>query len=150
MSKKSQAKLTCNVVIEEHTLKGKLLKRAEVRNLVVATGRNLVRDLLGGLFEAPTHMAVGTSTTAVTDADTALGAQVFQDVITRRVQLSSAIKFQLFIPAGSANGNNLTEAGIQTVLGATTTLFARVTFPVFAKTGSNTLTISWTINIASS
>lgn len=147
---KSQMTLSANVLIEERTAAGKLVRRLRRRNLVVAAGRGLVRDILGGLFWAPTHMAVGTGTTAVADGDTALQASVYQDAITRRVSLTSAIKYQLFIPTTGANGNSITEAGIQTVVGAVTTLFSRVTFPAFAKTASNTLTISWTINIASS
>ena len=150
MRDQSQARMSCNVLIEEHDADGLLVRTEEVRNLVVLTGRNLIRDLLGGLFSAPTHIAAGTDASPVSDSDTALGAQVYADVITRRVQGSSQIKFQLFIPTTAANGNSLTEAGIQTIIGATTTLFARVTFPAFAKTLSNTLTLSWTINIASS
>lgn len=150
MKKQSQAALMCNVVIEERDLKGRLVKRVKAKNLVVLAGRNLLRDLLAGTGTAPTHIAVGTGTAAVADADTALQTQVYSDYITRRVQQSSAVKFQLFIPTTSANGYSLTEAGIQAVLGATTTLFARIIFPAFAKNGSNTLTISWTISIASS
>ena len=46
------------------------ISHAPIHNLVVAAGRNLIRDLVNGdSINGITHLAVGTSTTAVADGD---------------------------------------------------------------------------------
>ena len=148
--KEPQIKVRANALIELHDLQGRLLKSQRRRNLVVNGGLQLIRDLIGGLRKWPTDMAVGTGTLAVAATQTALDEQVYQDLITRRVQQTYGIKYQLFIPAVApgANDEALTEAALLTVLGATTTMFARVTFDPFAKNSGNTLTVTWTVTVA--
>lgn len=142
--------IEANVVLEVKDLKGRILKREKSCNLIPLTGRQLIRDLIGGLRRWPTHMAVGTGTTDPADGDTALQAEVYRELITARVQGSESVKFQFFVGADQANGVDLSEVGLFTVVGdVANTLFARATFTPTTKTSSVTLTISWTVNITS-
>lgn len=146
----SKFRLKENVEITVRDARGRFVRRQRIANKVTATGRNLVRDILGGLPWAPTHMAVGTSTTAAADSDTALLAETYRDVITRRIRASQQITFQLFIPTGSGNGNTLAEAALIYVQGSSSTLFARATYTPIVKTAAVSVTITWYITITSS
>lgn len=139
-----------NVVILLRDRRGRFLGRVSGHNLITDTGKTLLRDLIGGLRKWPTHIAVGTGTVAAVAADVALGTEVYRALITRRVQRPFGIKFQLFIPTTDANGNTLTEAALWTVVGSTSTLFARILFTAIAKTSAASLTISWTVDVTAS
>lgn len=147
MAKRDGIQVKGNVVVElRDAATGRLLRREERHNLVVNTGLQLLRDMLGGLRRWPTHMAIGTGTTAVLATDTEMENQAYQDLITRRVQQTYGVRFQLYVPAdaSSANDKAITEAGLKTVVGEIETLFARVTFDAFNKNSGNTLTVTWT------
>lgn len=142
--------LVSNVLVEIRDRKKRLVDVRKVHNKIPLHGRELVRDLIGGLRRWPTHMAVGTSSTAPADGDTALGAEVYRALITHRVQLAEGIKFQLYIPTTEANGSTLAECGLFTVVGdIVNKLFARAIFTATPKTSAVTVTISWTISITS-
>lgn len=140
-----------NVYIQVLDAKSKrLIKAIKGHNLVVLNGRNLTRDLLGGDFNRdPNIIAVGTDNTAVTDGDTALGTEVFRNLITARIQGSSKITYQLFISDTQANGNTLVEAGLINERNGADTLFARIVFAPIVKTGAVTVTITWEVNLTS-
>lgn len=142
-------KLGVNVQIDtyEH---GKLIKSEKGHNLVVLDGLNLLRDMMAGnKDDAPSHIAVGDDNTTVIAGDSALGNQVYINTITKRIQSSAAIKFQLFISESQANGNTLREAGL---ISQNPTdgnrLFARYTFSDINKTASISVTISWQITLS--
>lgn len=123
---------------------GKVLRDEIVANKIVTAGLNLVRDLLAGGNTAPTHIAVGTDATAPVAGDTALGTEVFRNVITRRIPSANQITFQLFLGAGDANGNTLVEAGIfnQDTGGD---MLSHVTYAAINKTAAVTATLTWDI-----
>jgi len=147
---KGQFKITGNVLIEVHR-DGKLLQATRHKNLVVATGRDLVRNLLSGKPNYwPNYIALGTNSTAVLDGDTALNTEAYRDVITARREYTSKIQFQLFIGQAFGNGNTYTEAGIFNDRSAVDTMLARVVFAGIAKTAADTITLSWDITISSS
>ena len=149
-----------NVVFELHDVETKeCTLRQYSRNLVVATGVELVRDILGGTGHRPSHIELGTGVTAVTAADgTTYGGTVetpaYRDLITRREDLAGAIEFQLFLGQNDGNGFTYTEAGIletgfqNAAAGDPAILFARTIFTGIPKTNSVELTLTWTINIA--
>lgn len=130
------------------------------KNKVVTTGIQLMRDLLGGTGFRPSHIGLGTGSTAVTDGDTSIETEEFRGTITRRDDLAAGIEFQLFLGLNDGNGFTYTEAGLlQTGTqngdsGDAALLIARVVAPTdftqVAKSVSVELTITWTINITAS
>lgn len=132
-----------NVVIEIRTRSG--LRIVERRhNLVVTAGLNLLRDLLDATQTGITHFAVGTSATAPAAGDTALGAEVYRNVVSQRDKPANGqIVHRCFVPTTAANGVTLQEAGLFTAASGGT-LFSRVTYSPILKTNSISVTITWT------
>ena len=86
--------------------------------MIVDAWLNAIRDFMyGDTISYPTHIAIGTGTTAATSSDNALETEVFPDgtnrnAITSRTKPSSKkVRLQTMIAAGEANGNALTEVG---------------------------------------
>lgn len=137
---------------------GKLVDYRLVHNKVPLVGRNLLRDLLllttpgTGLGFAPTHLALGTGTTAAADGDTKLVTEVHRDIITARKPSASKAIIQYFLPAGKPVSQpvNLAEAGLfdNSVLDLGL-LLGRATFTPINKTASVEVTFTWEITIAS-
>lgn len=147
------ARLTfrANVTVTRRDLTGKIIEEIKIKNLLVATGRGLMVEQLGGTANAaPTHMAMGTSNTPVTDADTTLAAEYYRDLITRRRAFTSRIQYQLFLDTTQGNGVTYSEAGLFNVRNGSSIMFARVLFTGIPKDNSSTLTLSWDISLASS
>lgn len=78
----------------------------------------LLRDAIyGDSVTMPTHIAIGTGTTAVLESDTALETEVFpngssRSAITGRTKpANNAVRLQMLVASGEANGSNLTEVG---------------------------------------
>ncbi len=148
---KEQLQLRANVTIIARDRRGRFVARRKVRNLVVAVGRDLMVEMLGGTANAyPTHIALGTSSTAVADTDTALITEMYRDLITRRRPFTSRIQFQLFVDNTQGNGSTYTEAGIFNVRNGVSVMFARVTFVGIPKDSSTAITASWDIFLSAS
>lgn len=128
----------------------------ESRNLIVTTGIELIRDLLGGTAHRPSHIELGTGTTAVVAGDTAVETPQYRDEITRRDDLPAGIIFQLFLGLNDGNGFTYTEAGLletgfqNSQPGDPAILIARDTFTGVAKNNSVEFTLTWTINLSAS
>ncbi len=138
----------CNVIIAVHdAATGRLLSTQRRHNLVTLAGRNVIRDLLGGIDSDITHVAVGTDNTAPASGDSALGAEEFRDVVTKRIYSSGKLQIQFYLPTTAANGHTLTEAGLLTASSGGS-LFARVIYEGIAKTASVTVTYTWDVTIA--
>jgi len=150
MELQDNIRVTGQLTIEVHDAEtGGLLRKETVRNLVVAAGKNLIRDLLGGATAAyPTHFAVGTSSTAPAAGDTTLGVEVFRDQITQRVYSAAQLTVKFYLPTGYANGYTLAEAGIFNAASGGTMLSRTVYLPAIVKTSSITVTYTWNITIS--
>lgn len=138
-----------NVTIEIHdAITGRLLRREKQHNLVVLAGRNLVRDAINGAGGSYTltHFAVGTGTAAPASTDTALGAEVWRDVVTKRTPDAGKLTIHYYLSSTAANGNALTEAGLFNAASGGT-MFARVKYSAINKTASISVTYAWEINI---
>ncbi len=110
--------------------------------MIVDAWLNELRNLIyGDAVTAPTHIAVGTGTTAALASDTTLETEIFPDganrnAITSRTKPSAKkVRLQTLISSGEANGNVLTEVG---VLNAATggTLMNRVVHTAIHKDAS--------------
>ena len=148
MSGTSQTKIeirgnvTCFVRSAVH---GRLLYRVHSKNLVVTTGLNLIRDLLGGIGLRPDKIAVGSGVAAVTASDVALGTETLKKLIDRRVRTVGAIEYQMLVLAGEANGTTISEIG--TFEEATLLARAVLSSPI-VKTAAIEVTVSHLFTIA--
>ena len=147
-----KAKLTGSVVILQHDLDGNLIKRVEDHNLVVKSGRNLMRDLLGGFTTAfPSHLAAGTNSTAPDDEDVSLAEEVTRILIISRPQGVSQLVIRAFMGSTVGNGFDYVEAGLfnGSALDANAVMFSRATHDPITKSTSNTITYIWTLQMTS-
>lgn len=130
--------LRSNVHIVIADAEGRILRRQHARNLVVDTGLNELRDLLAGIGRRPTHIAVGTGTTATTAGTTALETEVYRQPLDRRIPTAKRLSTQILIGLSDANGYTLSEQG----LFVSDTLIARALIsPAIEKTSSIQATI---------
>lgn len=86
--------------------------------MIVDAFLNAIRNwAYGDSITAPTHIAIGTGTTAAAAGDTALETEVLPDgsnrneITTRTKPLTKKVRLQTIIAAGHANGSALTEVG---------------------------------------
>lgn len=139
---------SANVTIDiRDAATGRLVDQIRRHNLVTAAGCNLIRDLLNGTStKYITHVGVGSGTVPVDTSDTALHVETHRGEVTSRVAANGLLTLQLFINSAQANGP-ISEAGL---FNAATggDLFAHVVFPVFIKSTSLTVTLTWDITLA--
>lgn len=123
--------------------------RKKVSNLVVDAGRNLIRDLMAGKeTKGIQYIAIGTGSTTPAPTDTKLESEVYRDTITRLLYSNGVLTVHYYLDAESANGYNLTEAGLFGGSTATSSkntgiLYSRVTFPVIQKNNSLSVLFVW-------
>jgi len=100
-------------------------------------GRNVVRDWLAGdSATAPNAIAVGTGSTAATNDDTALIAEVFKETASAS-KSPFLIQYEMIMDTLDATGNTLAEYGLFNNTATTTgTMFTRNTFAPISKTSS--------------
>jgi hypothetical protein len=135
-------------------LSGNILEERKVDNLVVTQGRSWVLgqlETVNSQAQAIGWLAIGTSTTAPTTADTLLGSEV------TRIAIGTWVTSTLTAnpPSWQAQGSFATNVGNTTIgevglfntpTANTATMLGHATFTSFVKTTSNTLTISYTIS----
>lgn len=124
--------------------RGLLLAEEHGHNRVPNSGRNYLRDLLSGdLLSGITDFVFGTDGTATTNADVALGAQVFRSAVTLVTKTALTLTLQYFLPSTAVNGETIREAGLFT---DEDTLVARYVLPTpIVKTSAIAVTFTWAI-----
>ena len=75
-TKIDRAKIGGHITLVHKDKNGKELERREVKNLVVDAGKALVANLLIGVGDGFTALALGTGSAAATTADTGLGTEL--------------------------------------------------------------------------
>ena len=126
---------------------GDELEVREVKNLIVAVGKNLITSrLVGNTTAIPSHMAVGTSNTAATTAQTALTTEIGRVALDSSTRSTNTITYVATFPAGTGTGS-LTEAAI---LNASSTgdMLCRTNFNAVNKGASDVIVITWNITIS--
>lgn len=123
---------------------GEVKAERTIHNLITTVGRNaIVEQLVASPANAkPTHMAVGTGTTAAAAGDTALETELDRNALTSKTRSANVLTMVGDWAAGDGTGA-ITEAGI---LNASSggDLYARAVFSSISKGASDTLTITWT------
>lgn len=129
---------------------GRILDEIAIHNLVVNSGLDHHRDLIGypssqipSFAATPSYFAIGTDATAAAAGQTALGAEILREEITRRYPGTHAIDFYYYLSTSSGNGNTLTEAGLFS-LPAGGDAWARAIHTAVAKTAAISLSYRWT------
>ena len=135
---------------------GEIKDERLLTNLVVTDGLNLICSRLkDATANVPSHMAIGTGTTAAAAGDSALGTEASggsyarQSVGTPTLNTTNkSIQFQSTFGAGVGTGA-ITESGI---FNASTSgdLLARVVFSAVNKGASDSLQITHTITLSAS
>ncbi len=92
-----------NVTVRAYR-KGQLVQVVRSRNAIVASGRNAIRDLLAGRGIAPTHIAIGTDSTVVSDTDTHLVAEIRRKAIDSWKLTTTSVNFRTIIIKSEFNG----------------------------------------------
>ena len=100
--------------------------------------RNVV---YGDSVTMPTHIAVGTGTTAVTASDTSLQTEIFPDganrsqITSRTKPTDNTLRLLMLVTVGQANGESLTELGAANAATGGT-FHNRIVHPAIAKDAS--------------
>jgi hypothetical protein len=118
-----------------------------IHNLITTAGRNAIVSRLASSpgTAVPTHMAIGTGTTAAAAGDTTLQTELDRNALTSNTASTNVLTMVGDWAAGDGTGA-ITEAG---VLSASSggTLFARAVFTVINKAAGDTLQITWTFTL---
>ena len=122
--------------------------REQMFNLIVTNGKNAIADqlLASPTITKPTHMGVGTGTTAAAAGDTALGTEVgTRQAFTTKTRSNNEVSMVATFAAGNATGA-ITEAGIFTAVSAGT-MYSRIVFSAINKGASDSLELTWKYTI---
>jgi hypothetical protein len=126
---------------------GDELEVREVKNLIVAVGKNVITSrLVGNTTAIPSHMAVGSSNTAATISQTALGTEIGRVVLDSSTRTNNTIAYVATFPAGTGTGS-LTEAAIFNA-GSTGDMLCRTNFNEVNKGAADVIVITWNVTIS--
>jgi len=127
---------------------GLLKEVREVDNLIVTVGKNGIADqlLASPTISKPSHMAVGTGSTAPAAGDTALGAEIDRNALTTKTRSTNVVTMVGDWAAGDGTNSAIAEAGIFDAA-STGNMYSRATFTAINKGASDTLSITWTFTV---
>ena len=128
---------------------GNVIDHREIQNTVVDAGYDFICDVIGNTTQ-PNDMAwtgVGTGTTGVTGADTALETEVTRVANVYAHSAGTKVFTHTADYAAGTGTGALTESGLLNAA-STGTLLNRVVFSVINKGSSDTLQIVWTITLS--
>lgn len=129
--------------------KGNIKDERQVKNLVVTTGVNYIADRMADAAEsAMSHMAVGTGSTAAAAGDTALGTESARVSLDSTTQTDDTVVYVATFGAGTGTAA-LTEAGILNAASGGTML-CRTVFSTISKGASDSLEVTWSVQIQAS
>lgn len=136
--------ITGHVTIETSTG-----ERAESDNMVVTTGLARMAALLAQDSTAwPTHIAIGTGSTAVAAGNTALVAEVDRNAIGSQTSSGAVWTLKAFFTKAEANGSTIAEAGLFDAAAAGTLIARTVLASTVAKDATKSLTVTWTFTLS--
>ena len=141
-------KVTGQVTFTHKDIAGNVISESTVKNLVVTTG---LAHIAGRMKDAsiPTqmsHMALGSSSTTPTLADTALGGSLGRVALTATSVTSNAVTYTATFGSGTATGA-VVEAGIFNASSGGTML-CRTVFPVINKNSTDSLAVTWIVTVS--
>jgi len=143
--------LVGSVYVELFDEDGDLKDVRDEHNLIVTTGVTAIIERLDSspTTSQPTHMAVGTGSTAPAAGNTALGAEIAttgRQALTSNTSSGAVLTMVANWAAGQATNSAIAEAGVFNA-SSTGTLYSRATFTAINKGASDTLQITWTYTL---
>lgn len=140
--------LTGRVQAVLHGPNGEIKHTADVPNLITTAGRNAIIERLDATpgTAQPSHMAIGTGTTAANATDTALETELDRNALTSNTSSANVLTMVGDWAAGDGTGA-ITEAGVLNAA-TTGTLYSRAVFSVINKAAGDTLQITWTYTLS--
>lgn len=145
------------VVAELFSVEGDLIDKREVHNLVTTMGKTGIIERLDSSPTAtvPSHMELGTGTTAAAVGDVLLQTFIASSRIAMSSNTSAANVLTMVTSwsAGTATNAAITEAGVFSVATANTSsatnpMYSRAVFTAINKGASDTLQITWTYTLS--
>lgn len=143
---KDNLKVTGSVQIQLFNKDGSLKDTREIKNLVVATGKEFIAARMVGVPAEMSHMAIGAASTAAASGDTALGAELGRVALASDDAAGAVVTYTANFPAGTGTGA-VVEAGIFND-GAGGTMLCRTVFSVVNKGADDAMSITWTITVS--
>jgi hypothetical protein len=121
--------------------------REATANLIVTTGKHAIADqlLASPTLSKPTHMGIGTGTTAPAVGNTALVTEVGTRQSLSKTRSGNVVTLVASFGAGVGTGA-ITEAGIFTAA-SSGTMYSRIVFAAINKGSNDTLGLTWTYTI---
>lgn len=118
-----------------------------IKNLVVAVGKDLIASrLVGNSLPIPSHMALGSSSTAAATSQTALGSELGRVSLDSTSRTNNTISYVATFPAGTGTGS-VEEAGIFNA-GTSGNMLCRTTFSAVNKAAGDTVVVTWNVTVA--
>lgn len=135
---------TDNVHIVLRGPDGEVKQEEKCHNLITTAGLAAIIERLdsSAATAAPTHMAIGTGTTAAVAGNTTLETELDRNALTSNTSSANVLTLVGDWAAGDGTGA-ITEAGVLNAV-STGTLYARAVFSVVTKGSSDSLSITWT------
>ena len=126
---------------------GDVKQTVETTNLITTAGRNAIVERLDSspATAAPSHMAIGTGTTAAAAGDTTLQTELDRNALTSNTSSANVLTMVGDWAAGDGTGA-ITEAGVLNAA-SNGTLYSRAVFTVINKAAGDTLQITWTYTL---
>ena len=119
----------------------------KIENVVVAVGKQIIAArLVGNTIAVPSHMAVGSDSTAAATGQTALGGELGRVVLDSTARVSNVLTYVATFPAGTGTGA-LVEAAILNA-SSTGNMLCRTTFSVVNKAVGDSVVITWNVTVA--
>lgn len=146
MTFRSAVKMTGELTVQKFNSNKELLEQIHVPNLVVTVGKaHIAERMISDTETKMSHMAIGSSLSAVADSNTALGTQLARVGLTSSLRTDSSVTYTASFGSGVGTGS-ITEAGIFNA-SSSGSMLCRTTFPVITKGSGETISISWTVTV---
>ena len=143
---KDNLKVTGNVQIQLFNKDGSVKDSREIKNLVVATGKEFIAARMVGTPAEMSHMAIGASSATAASGDTALGAELGRVALASDASAGAVVTYTANFPAGTGTGA-VVEAGVFNA-GSGGTMLCRTVFSVVNKGADDAMSITWTITVS--
>lgn len=139
-------KVTGEVCIKIFDEAGNVKDERTIKNLVVNAGKAFIASRMVGTPTAMSHMAIGSSTTAAANPDTALGGELGRVALASSGSSGAVVTYTASFPAGTGTGA-VVEAGIFNAASGGTML-CRTTFAVVNKGANDGMSITWSVTVS--
>jgi len=142
-----QLKVKGDLIVKLFDKNGQVKEQRFIPNLVVTVGKQFIASrMVGTAANVMSHMAVGSSSTAPANADTALGGELGRVALTSSAAAGAIATYVATFPAGTGTGA-VVEAGIFNA-SSSGTMLCRTTFSVVNKGADDAMSITWAITVS--